>query len=81
MADETYHVIEHDGGWAYTVDGVFSETFPTHAAAMEAARLVAQRQTVGGEAEGIAYQDPQGAWHEETAEGDDRPNTAVVDGA
>jgi hypothetical protein len=22
-------IVEHDGGWAYRVDGVFSETFPT----------------------------------------------------
>jgi hypothetical protein len=26
----TYEVVEHDGGWAYRVDGVFSETFPSH---------------------------------------------------
>ena len=33
MAKVTYHIVEHDGGWAYQVDGVFSETFPSHDAA------------------------------------------------
>jgi hypothetical protein len=30
MTKITYEIVEHDGGWAYRVDGVFSETFPTH---------------------------------------------------
>ena len=29
MSKVTYHIVEHDGGWAYRVDGVFSEPFPT----------------------------------------------------
>ena len=33
MPDVIYEVVQHDGGWAYKVDGVFSETFPTHAEA------------------------------------------------
>jgi len=28
MAKIHYRVVEHDGGWAYTLDGVFSEAFP-----------------------------------------------------
>ena len=79
MSEEIYHVVEHDGGWAYKVEDVFSETFPSHAAALEAAKLAAQRQRLGGESEGISYQDPQGQWHEEVASGDDRPATDVVD--
>ena len=27
MSHVTYKIVEHDGGWAYTVDGVFSEPF------------------------------------------------------
>ncbi len=80
MAEETYHVVEHDGGWAYKVDGVFSETFPSHADALEAAKIAAQRQQVGGEEEGISYQDAGGQWHDETAAGGDRPKTDVVEG-
>ncbi len=36
MSHVIYKVVQHDGGWAYTVDGVFSEPFPTHAAALAA---------------------------------------------
>ena len=31
MPDVTYEIVQHDGGWAYKVHGVFSEAFPTHA--------------------------------------------------
>ena len=37
MAKVVYRVVEHDGGWAYQVDGVFSETFRSHDAARAAA--------------------------------------------
>ena len=30
MARIHYKVVQHDGGWAYTADGVFSEPFATH---------------------------------------------------
>jgi len=30
MAKITYHIVRHEDGWAYQVDGVYSETFPTH---------------------------------------------------
>ena len=28
MAHVTYKIVRHEDGWAYTVDGVFSESFP-----------------------------------------------------
>jgi hypothetical protein len=28
-SDITYEIVQHDGGWAYKVNGVFSEPFPT----------------------------------------------------
>ena len=37
MARVTYAIVEHDGGWAYRVDGTFSETFPSREAAHFAA--------------------------------------------
>ena len=46
MSHVIYKVVQHDGGWAYTVDGVFSEPFPTHAAALAAARRAANEQRV-----------------------------------
>jgi len=42
MSKITYHIVEHDGGWAYQVNGVFSETFPTHDKARAAAQRVAR---------------------------------------
>jgi uncharacterized protein DUF2188 len=75
----TYEVVEHDGGWAYRVDGVFSEPFPTHADAHRAAERVAREQLVPGETAAISYEDKEGHWHDEVAPGDDRPVTAVAD--
>ena len=41
MAKVAYRIVEHDGGWAYKFDGVFSETFRSHDAALKAAKRVA----------------------------------------
>ena len=79
MADVRYTIVEHDGGWAYKLGDVFSETFPSHDAALKAARAVAAEQRVPGRVEVIRYQDASGRWHDETARGDDRPSTEVVD--
>jgi hypothetical protein len=77
VAKEHYKVVEHDGGWAYKAEGVFSETFPTKAAAQAAADRAAVAQRVPGKSEEIEYQDEKGKWHIEHAEGDDRPDTDV----
>lgn len=74
-----YEVVEHDGGWAYKVGDVISETFGSHEAALKAASDAAARQTVAGATDGIVYQDKAGGWHEEVADGRDRPSTEVVD--
>jgi len=79
MTDITYEIVEHDGGWAYKVGGTFSETFPSHDAALAAAKKAAAEQQVGGREEGIVYEDEKGVWHEEIAEGGDRPQTHVKD--
>ncbi len=75
----TYEVVEHDGGWAYRVNGVFSETFPTHALAHAAAERAAREQVLPGQTTGISYEDADGHWHDEVAAGDDRPETGVKD--
>ncbi len=77
MTHVTYKIVEHDGGWAYTVNGVFSEPFPNRAAALAAARRVAAEQRVPGRTEMIEYETPDGRWHSETAAGNDRPETEV----
>lgn len=79
MSEITYEIVEHDGGWAYKVNGVLSETFPTHQAAHAAAVRAAAEQRAPGPTETIEYEDSKGAWHTETDSGDDRPSTKVVD--
>lgn len=79
MAHVTYEIVRHDGGWAYKVDGVFSEPFPTHEDALDAARLAAAEQRTPGRAETIEYEDEKGKWHTEMASGSDRPDTEVKD--
>jgi hypothetical protein len=79
MAHVTYRIVQHDDGWAYTVDGVFSEAFATHADALAAARIAAAEQRVPGHTEVIEYEDEKGHWHTETASGRDRPDTDVQD--
>jgi hypothetical protein len=74
-----YEIVEHDGGWAYKAGDVFSETFPTHDAAHNAAERAAAEQQLGGDDEAIEYQDREGVWHEESAKGGDRPETEVKD--
>jgi hypothetical protein len=77
MTKLTYEIVEHDGGWAYRVDGVYSETFPSHDMARRAAELAAKEQIVPGQTTDILYEDKSGRWHEEVAKGDDRPETEV----
>jgi len=77
MTKIIYEIVEHDGGWAYRVDGVFSETYPSHDAARQAAERAAKEQVLPGEATGISYEDEEGHWHDEVSAGDDRPETEV----
>jgi hypothetical protein len=79
MTDVIYKIVQHDGGWAYSVDGAFSESFATHADALAAARRAAAEQRVPGRTEAIEYETADGKWHSETAAGSDRPHTDVED--
>jgi hypothetical protein len=69
MTHVTYRIVEHDGGWAYKVGDVFSESFPSHAAALKAAKRAAQEQRAPGRTEVIEWEDANGKWHTETAPG------------
>jgi hypothetical protein len=75
MTHIAYEIVEHDGGWAYRVDGVVSETSPSH----EAARRAAAQQRVPGNTTAISYEDKDGRWHRELSDGRDRPITEVKD--
>lgn len=81
MSHIRYEIVEHDGGWAYKLGDVFSETHASHEGALAAAREAAARQSLSGETRPILYQDAAGNWHEETAEGGDRPEVEVKDAA
>jgi hypothetical protein len=77
MTKVTYEIVEHDGGWAYRVDGVLSERFLSHDAARGAAERAAGEQRVPGDTTGISYEDRDGHWHDELSAGRDRPVTNV----
>ena len=81
MTTVKYEVVQHDGGWANKVGSVISETFPTHDKAHAAAASAASRQRVAGVTDGIEYEDSKGEWHQEVADGSDRPDTVVEDKA
>jgi Uncharacterized protein conserved in bacteria (DUF2188) len=78
-SDVTYEVVQHDGGWAYKVNGAFSEAFPSHAEALAAAQSAAVEQELPGDAETIEYEDDRGEWHSESVSGRDRPHAVVKD--
>ncbi|HEX5380381.1 MAG TPA: DUF2188 domain-containing protein [Phenylobacterium sp.] len=78
MSHVVYQLVEHDGGWAYRSDGVYSETFPTRQAARHAAQRAAREQRVPGQTEEIQYEDANGVWRIEHADGADRPETDVI---
>ena len=77
MTKIIYEIVEHDGGWAYRVDGVYSEPYPSHDLARKAAQRAAREQAVPGNTTAISYEDEKGQWHEELSKGDDRPETDV----
>ncbi len=77
MTKVTYEVVRHDGGWAYRVDGVYSETFATHDLARHAAEHAARAQIVPGDATIISFEDSKGHWHDAFSQADDRPETDV----
>ena len=77
MTELIYEIVQHDGGWAYRVDGVFSETFATHDQARKAAERAAGEQRVSDDDRAISYEDQDGRWHDEISAGDDRPTTDV----
>ena len=80
MAHVTYKIVPHDGGWTYTQGGVFAETYRSREAAIAAARARAAEQRTPGDTEAILFETADGKWHEELAEGEDRPEIEVEEG-
>jgi hypothetical protein len=77
MSKIIYEIVQHDGGWAYRVNGTYSEPFATHDEARAAAAQAAQEQRQPGISTLISWEDSAGHWHKEVAAGDDRPETGV----
>ncbi|KQY89800.1 DUF2188 domain-containing protein [Brevundimonas sp. Root1423] len=77
MSNVVYRIVEHDGGWAYQVDGTYSETFRTHDLARAAASRAAAEQLQPGRSASISYEDGAGTWRQERVGGSDRPTTSV----
>jgi hypothetical protein len=77
MTRITYRLVEHDGGWAYKVGEVFSESFASKDLARAAARRAASEQRIPGEDVVIEYEDGSGHWRDESTKGSDRPDTDV----
>ena len=61
MSRVIYKIVEHAGGWAYQVQGTYSETFPSADAARAAARIAAAEQAQPGKDVGITFEDPPAA--------------------
>lgn len=79
MVKVTYHVVTHDEGYAYRLGDVYSEPFATHDEALAAARQAAAAQQLADGDTEISWQDAEGNWHHEHADGADRPMADVVD--
>ena len=79
MAHVTYRIVEHDGGWAYKSGDTYSETFASHDDAKAAAVRAAREQRVPDQTAAIEYETAAGEWVTESADGHDRPTTAVED--
>ncbi|MEO7206655.1 MAG: DUF2188 domain-containing protein [Steroidobacteraceae bacterium] len=77
MSKIIYKVVKHDGAWAYEMNGTYSEKFPTREAARKAAKLAASEQATLGDTTPISYEDNKGHWHNEIADGHDRPKATV----
>jgi hypothetical protein len=79
MPRVTYQIVEHDGGWAYKVGRVFSESFASKELARAAAHKAAREQQTPGDNEVIEFEDSAGHWRDEDSKGSDRPDTEVID--
>ena len=74
-----YRVVAHDGGWAYTTKGVFSEPYVSREAALAAAHRVAREQHWPDTPAEIEFQDAEGIWHIEHSTGVDHPEADVIE--
>ena len=78
MSKIVHEIVQHDGRWAYRVNGTCPERFATHDEARTAAARAAQEQREPGISTFISWEDSSGHWHKVLpARGSDRPETTV----
>lgn len=77
MTQVIYRIVEHDGGWAYKLGETFSETFQSHDIARAAAGKAANEQRAPDRTAYIEFENSEGQWITERADGSDRPDTRV----
>jgi hypothetical protein len=58
----TYRVLRYDGGWAYRIDEMLSETYDTYDAARSAADGAAREQLLPRKAVVVPFKDKRGPW-------------------
>ncbi len=73
-----YRIVQHDGGWAYKLGDVFSESFPSRDLALATARRVAREQHVPSDPATIEFQDEAGVWRTEFSAGTHPPDADVI---
>lgn len=75
----TYEIVQHDEGWAYRMNGAYSERFDSHDQALEAARIVLDQLRQQDAPARIIYQDENGHWIAEMSNGQDHPEAEIID--
>ena len=81
MAHVTYKVVRHEDGWAYTVNGAFSESFPTHADALKRRGVRPPNSGSPGRPKASSTRMSAASGTASFARGNDRPETDVEDTA
>ena len=78
MARVTYEVVEHDGGWAYSVGrDLLGDLSDAGGGALARPSVPPASSRTRHAATDIAWEDERGRWHTEASPGDDRPETEV----
>jgi len=68
MSVITYSIVRQDGGWAYEVSGIFSESFRTRTAARAAAKRAACKQRPTGKTAPNDDENDEDNWNHEVVQ-------------
>ena len=79
MSEVTYEIVEHDGGWAYKVDGALSRCSRPMRQRSRQHRPPPLSRKPPARPKRLNTKTRKGKWHTETARGSDRPETHIKD--